>query len=92
MALAMPNNKVAMLLVLCLVLMISSTDSRQLGTGSAGNGKPSCDTVYSVQPADSCTSVIEAFALDSDFFFSINPNINCNAIFVDQWLCVDGSA
>ncbi|KAL6176612.1 hypothetical protein ACLB2K_053245 [Fragaria x ananassa] len=81
--------KVVMVLVLCLVLIISSTESRQLGTG---NGKPSCDAVYAVQPADSCTSVIETFALDSDFFFSINPNINCSAIFVDQWLCVDGSA
>ncbi|KAM5580879.1 hypothetical protein ABKV19_010207 [Rosa sericea] len=88
MALAMPNNKVAMLLVLCLFLIISS-ESRQLGTG---NGKPSCDAVYAVQPDDSCTSVISDFGLDSDNFFSINPNINCDAIFVDQWLCIEGSA
>ncbi|PRQ53008.1 putative LysM domain-containing protein [Rosa chinensis] len=89
MALAMSNNKVAVLLVFCLFLIISSTESRQLGTG---NGKPSCDFTYAVKPADTCADVIEDFALDSDFFFSINPNINCDALFVDQWLCVSGSA
>ncbi|KAK3011125.1 hypothetical protein RJ639_012684 [Escallonia herrerae] len=32
------------------------------------------------------------FKLTTKFFDSINPNINCAAIFVGQWVCVDGTA
>ncbi|KAK9940863.1 hypothetical protein M0R45_017503 [Rubus argutus] len=89
----MSNNKRSMFLnvalLLCLFLIISSVESRKLGNG---NGKPQCDTVYGIKPANQCTGIMEAFDLSEDEFFAINPNLNCNAIFVGQWICIDGSA
>ncbi|KAJ0097403.1 hypothetical protein Patl1_27923 [Pistacia atlantica] len=31
------------------------------------------------------------FGLATESFGSINPNLNCSALFVGQWLCVVGS-
>ncbi|KAL6200404.1 hypothetical protein ACLB2K_030186 [Fragaria x ananassa] len=58
-----------------------------------GNGKPECDTVYGVKPTNQCSGIMQAFDLSADeLFFAINPNLNCNAIFVGQWICISGSA
>ncbi|KAL9665499.1 hypothetical protein QQ045_020919 [Rhodiola kirilowii] len=48
-----------------------------------------CATVYGAEQDDTCISVGQKFKLDENAFLSINPNINCNKIFVGQWLCVD---
>ncbi|KAL6204360.1 hypothetical protein ACLB2K_021628 [Fragaria x ananassa] len=57
-----------------------------------GNGKPKYDTVYGVKPTNQCSGIMQAFDLSADEFFAINPNLNCNAIFVGQWICISGSA
>ncbi|KAM5575273.1 hypothetical protein ABKV19_014294 [Rosa sericea] len=94
MALTVSYNKMNMFLnvalVLCLFLIISSVESRKLISG--GNGKPECDSVYGIKPTNQCTGIMQAFGLSADEFFAINPNLNCNAIFVGQWICISGSA
>lgn len=50
-----------------------------------------CDAVYSVQSGDTCFGVAQMFNLSTEFFDSINPNLNCTALFVGQWLCLDGT-
>lgn len=50
-----------------------------------------CNSVYPVQDGDTCFAVTQMFKLTTDFFTSINPNLNCDALFVGQWLCVDGT-
>ncbi|EEF36733.1 conserved hypothetical protein [Ricinus communis] len=92
------NNKASVFLkfaiVLSLSLMISTAQCRQISIGSSGDAKstPECDSVYGAQDGDTCTSVATQFDLTLEFFSSINPNLNCDAIFVGQWLCADGTA
>ncbi|KAL7211936.1 hypothetical protein ACSBR2_014738 [Camellia fascicularis] len=50
-----------------------------------------CDAVVGVQSGETCFSIATAFSLSTEFFLSINPNVNCKALFVGQWLCVSGS-
>ncbi|XP_048227745.1 uncharacterized protein LOC125369443 [Ricinus communis] len=91
------NNKASMLLKLAIMLslfvMISTAQSRKISIGF-GNAKstPECDSVYGAQDGDTCTSLAAQFDLTLEFFSSINPNLNCDAIFVGQWLCTDGTA
>ncbi|XAR66384.1 Chitinase [Bertholletia excelsa] len=56
------------------------------------NSGPTCDEVVGVESGDTCFAIAQAFNLTNDFFNSINPNVNCTALFVGQWICVDGSA
>ncbi|CAK9149794.1 unnamed protein product, partial [Ilex paraguariensis] len=43
---------------------------------------PICSSVYGVEDGDTCTSVTQKFNLSSDFYIDINPNVNCDNIFV----------
>ncbi|PQQ14640.1 hypothetical protein Pyn_39205 [Prunus yedoensis var. nudiflora] len=89
MALIMSKNKLTMslnlVLVLCLFLIISFAEGKQLGT------IPRCQKVYGVEAGDTCNGIMQKFKLNAEFF-AINPNINCNSIFVGQWLCIAGTA
>lgn len=49
-----------------------------------------CDSVYGVKSGDTCFGVAQMFNLSTEFFDAINPNLNCTALFVGQWLCLDG--
>ncbi|KAI8007464.1 hypothetical protein LOK49_LG07G01052 [Camellia lanceoleosa] len=51
----------------------------------------SCETVVGVNSGDTCISIAKASQLTIDFFISINPNVNCKALFVGQWVCAAGS-
>ncbi|KAM7490574.1 hypothetical protein LguiA_033495 [Lonicera macranthoides] len=68
-------------------------ESRHLGVGfrKIDAATINCDAVYGQEDGDTCFSVAQTFNLSLDSFLEINPNINCDAIFVGQWLCVDGS-
>ncbi|MBA0628634.1 hypothetical protein Godav_023329 [Gossypium davidsonii] len=60
------------------------------GHGKAKMLIPTCVSIYGQQEGDTCFSITQAFNLTFDFFLQINPNLNCDTIFVGQWLCVDG--
>lgn len=51
-----------------------------------------CNTVFGVNSGDTCFSIAQGFGLSSGEFEFINPNIDCAALFVGQWVCVQGSA
>lgn len=53
---------------------------------------PSCNAVYGVVSGDTCFAVTKMFNLTTKFFDSINPNLECDTLFVGQWLCVGGKA
>ncbi|KAI6703859.1 hypothetical protein NL676_012995 [Syzygium grande] len=46
-----------------------------------------CKSVYGVKSGDNCLSVANMFNLTPEAFSSFNPNLNCDALFVGQWLC-----
>ncbi|CAK9141559.1 unnamed protein product [Ilex paraguariensis] len=82
-----------LVLILSLLFMVSMAESRQLGIGfGKAKATPVCNSVYGAEDGDTCISVAQKFKLSDDFFLKINPNINCDTIFVGQWLCTDGSA
>lgn len=61
-------------------------------TQTTGNQVLVCDKIYGAQSGDNCFSIALQFNLTTEFFASLNPNLNCNHIFIGEWLCVDGLA
>ncbi|KAJ0017455.1 hypothetical protein Pint_10752 [Pistacia integerrima] len=81
-------------LVLALLLAISMAEGhRTFGAGFLkAKSAPQCESVTGVNSGDTCSAIAEAFGLTADLFGAINPNLNCDELFVGQWLCVAGSA
>ncbi|XP_019199599.1 PREDICTED: lysM domain-containing protein ARB_03442-like isoform X2 [Ipomoea nil] len=52
------------------------------------DAKAECNQVYGQEFGDTCTSIADKFHLSLDSFLALNPNINCNSIFVGEWLCI----
>ncbi|KAJ0438629.1 putative LysM domain-containing protein [Helianthus annuus] len=50
-----------------------------------------CDQVIGVESGDDCTTISQSLKISLESFLAINPNINCEAMFVGQWVCIDGS-
>ncbi|KAJ9690280.1 hypothetical protein PVL29_012771 [Vitis rotundifolia] len=87
---AKANSKsLNMIFMLSLLILVSMAESRFLGAKKA---TPQCDTVVGVESGDTCFDIAEKFQLTTEFFNSINPNLNCDTLFVGQWVCVDGTA
>ncbi|KAI6704924.1 hypothetical protein NL676_007886 [Syzygium grande] len=82
-----------MFLVLSLLLGVSMAENRLIKGFRflAANSAPKCDKAFGRSAADTCFSVGQMFNLTSDVFNSINPNLNCDTLFVGQWLCVQGT-
>ncbi|KAL3740433.1 hypothetical protein ACJRO7_021680 [Eucalyptus globulus] len=80
-------------LVLSLLLAVTMAEKKLIKGGKIleANSTPECDTGFAVRAGDSCSSVAETFSLTSDFFDSINPNLDCDSLFLGQWLCVQGT-
>ncbi|KAF3447989.1 hypothetical protein FNV43_RR08696 [Rhamnella rubrinervis] len=90
------SNKVAvfanLVLLFSVVLMISTAQSKLLGIGF-GEVKGTiieCKTVYGVGVGDTCSLVTQMINQSLEAFLAINPNINCDKMFVGQWVCIDG--
>ncbi|ESR45384.1 hypothetical protein CICLE_v10003398mg [Citrus x clementina] len=78
-------------LVLALLLIVSMAESSNFAVGLV-KSPPTCDSAYGAQEGDTCSDVSKKFKLSNELFLAINPNINCDAVFVGQWLCIVGSA
>ncbi|KAM7500850.1 hypothetical protein LguiA_025264 [Lonicera macranthoides] len=64
---------------------------RELGVGFAAP-KPQCNSAYGVKSGDTCFGITQTLNMTTEFFDSINPNLNCTSLFVSQWLCINGTA
>ncbi|KAM3222056.1 hypothetical protein P3L10_021326 [Capsicum annuum] len=51
---------------------------------------PDCRNTYAAEAGDTCESLIEFFNLKAEDFSNLNPNLNCEKIFVGEWLCING--
>ncbi|CAL9757711.1 unnamed protein product [Musa acuminata subsp. burmannicoides] len=78
--------------LLALLLTISSTEGRLSKSRSYCSDKHSCKTVYGVKSGDTCFAVAQLFHLTAFEFSAINPNLDCDILFVGQWLCINGIA
>lgn len=52
---------------------------------------PTCTSVVGVKSGDSCFGIAQTYKLTTGFFDYINPNLNCNKLFVGEWICIDGN-
>lgn len=50
-----------------------------------------CYNAYGVESGDTCNGIINYFGLKSQVFYSTNPNIDCDDLFLGQWVCVRGT-
>ncbi|KAK1303799.1 hypothetical protein QJS10_CPB11g01012 [Acorus calamus] len=85
------------LTVLMLALLLIASDGRMLiSTGAldklAEDTTPICNSIYGVRLDDTCFAISQQFHLTPEAFSSINPNLNCDKMFVGQWLCASGIA
>ncbi|KAF8766123.1 hypothetical protein HU200_007620 [Digitaria exilis] len=47
-----------------------------------------CSEVHAVKVGETCFSIAQAAGLTQDQFLSFNPNINCEKVFIGQWVCI----
>ncbi|KAI4371689.1 hypothetical protein MLD38_010012 [Melastoma candidum] len=47
-----------------------------------------CGFLYNVKSGDLCHNLIRKFNITMAAFLTINPNLDCQKLFVGQWLCV----
>ncbi|KAI3765141.1 hypothetical protein L2E82_15167 [Cichorium intybus] len=85
--------KMAAVLSIFLMLVVLS-ESRFTLTDGVQKAKAAlvCNQVVGVGDGEDCTIISKEFKLTLASFLAINPNINCESIFVGQWVCIDGSA
>ncbi|KAL3721463.1 hypothetical protein ACJRO7_033891 [Eucalyptus globulus] len=76
--------------ILFFVLMVSVAESRVVGRVATTNRGLVCDKVVGVNSGDTCLAIAQQSQLSSESFSAINPNLNCDALFVGQWLCISG--
>ncbi|CAH1423521.1 unnamed protein product [Lactuca virosa] len=91
----MAYNKASMLfsciLLLLLALTFSMGESKvTFHTRFTVQGTLVCNEIYGTQVGDTCFSIIEAFHLTASTFNTFNPNLNCQKVFVGEWLCING--
>ncbi|KAF8029676.1 hypothetical protein BT93_E2183 [Corymbia citriodora subsp. variegata] len=75
-----------MFLVLSLLLGVSMAENKLIKGFRIleANSALQCGAAYGVRAGDTCFSVAEASHLTTSVFNSINPNLNCDALFVGQ--------
>ncbi|KAF5472046.1 hypothetical protein F2P56_008794 [Juglans regia] len=86
---------VVLMLSLLLISISSVAESRFLGGHGMVKEEAAgilCDLVHGVESGETCSGVVEKFKLNAETFTLINPNLNCDALFVGQWVCIDGAS
>nr|GLL43130.1 lysM domain-containing protein isoform X2 [Ipomoea trifida] len=83
----------SMVLVLSFLLILSHTESRILtandhDTAAGGKTDAKCTNAVGAESGDTCQGVATEFNLSLEQFLGVNPNINCDSMFVGQWLCI----
>ncbi|KVH96602.1 Peptidoglycan-binding lysin domain-containing protein [Cynara cardunculus var. scolymus] len=91
----MAYNKASMLLSCILLLsfaLLISVGESKVSFHKSLKRQPVlvCNKIYGTQAGDTCFSIIQAFHLTTTAFSTINPNLNCDKVFVGEWLCVNG--
>ncbi|CAO2177992.1 unnamed protein product [Urochloa humidicola] len=94
----MANHRTGALLIASLLVAVSLADARLtihhdvhgvfFVNDVAAVPALSCSKVHGVKVGETCSSVAQAAGLTQDDFLGFNPNINCEKVFVGQWVCL----
>ncbi|RLN24633.1 hypothetical protein C2845_PM07G25080 [Panicum miliaceum] len=79
----MANRGTAALVIACL-LVVAVTLADALPPASP----LVCKKAYGVKERETCFAVAKAVGLSLKKFLRFNPNINCNNLFIGQWVCL----
>ncbi|KAM3301744.1 hypothetical protein P3S67_016246 [Capsicum chacoense] len=80
-----------LILVLSFLVILTSYQGLVAFFKGTNIENPECRRIYAAQAGDTCESIIELFNLTDQDFSSYNPNLNCDKIFVGEWLCTNGT-
>ncbi|CAO1946214.1 unnamed protein product [Urochloa humidicola] len=47
-----------------------------------------CKSAYGIKKHETCFAVAQTTGLSLKKFLRFNPNINCNNLFIGQWVCL----
>ncbi|CAN4103379.1 unnamed protein product [Withania somnifera] len=90
---ARESCKSAMLFSFVLFFLLSSmAESRIISSGIGTNSALICSKIYGANVGDTCFRIMQRFSVTPEAFASFNPNLNCNKMFVGEWICLDGSS
>ncbi|KAF8011961.1 hypothetical protein BT93_I0171 [Corymbia citriodora subsp. variegata] len=78
--------------IIFFVLMVSVVESRVVGRVPQRKPGLVCEKVVGVKSGDTCFAIAQQFKLTIEDFRFINPNLNCKALFINQWLCIAGKS
>ncbi|KAM3222043.1 lysM domain-containing protein ARB [Capsicum annuum] len=78
--------------VLLFLLSINIAESRIVSSGIGTNSALICSKIYGANIGDTCFSIMQQFSVTPESFTTFNPNLNCDKMFVGEWICLDGSS
>nr|CAB3478514.1 unnamed protein product [Digitaria exilis] len=93
----MANHRAAALLIASLLVAVAIADAR-LTLHYDAHGRAyfvsdaakvpalTCSEVHAVKVGETCFSIAQAAGLTQEQFLGFNPNINCEKVFIGQWL------
>ncbi|XP_059284716.1 lysM domain-containing protein ARB_03442-like [Lycium ferocissimum] len=86
------KSAIFFIFVLLFILSISMAESRTVSSGIGTNSALICSKIYGANIGDTCFSVMQQFSMTAEAFTTFNPNLNCDKMFVGEWICLDGSS
>ncbi|KAJ8568835.1 hypothetical protein K7X08_032466 [Anisodus acutangulus] len=92
MARASYKSAIVFSFVLLFLLSISMAESKVVSAGIGTNSALICSKIYGTNIGDTCFSIMQQFSVTPDAFTTFNPNLNCDKMFVGEWICLDGSS
>ncbi|KAJ1285716.1 hypothetical protein BS78_03G298200 [Paspalum vaginatum] len=82
---AKANHGAAALVIACLLIAaVAMADAHPPAAASP----LICKKAYGVRERETCFAVAQAQGLTLKQFLLFNPNINCNKLFIGQWVCL----
>ncbi|MCD7472369.1 hypothetical protein HAX54_013593 [Datura stramonium] len=87
------NVALLVFITFLLILTTPSLGGRILisNNGTSSQAIPTCTAVYNVDTGIICDNIIKSFDLKAEDFSSLNPNLNCDDLFVGEYLCLNGT-
>ncbi|KAF9588328.1 hypothetical protein IFM89_008758 [Coptis chinensis] len=84
------NNMIMnLILVIALFIAVSKAEGAFLGIRfpKKAASTPQCESVFGVRSGDTCLAISQMFNMTAQLFSDLNPNLQCNKLFVGQWIC-----
>ncbi|KAL5716006.1 hypothetical protein ACHQM5_017751 [Ranunculus cassubicifolius] len=84
--------KFLIFLLTALLVVATIADASAFSKKKGAPPAVQCTGVTDAVSGDTCSSLAETFNLSGKVFAALNPNLDCDNMFVGQWICIDGDA